>query len=249
MSALLKRPRAAANLFLAALPLEDRNRLRPLMHTVQLKYKQPIYKAGEAIQSVYFPITAVFSLISNLHDGTSTELGMIGGEGMVGLSAVLGSDSMPFDVMVQIAGTADEMSAATLTEEAGRQGPVGAGLLRYTQAFLNQIAQGVSCSRHHDIKQRLPRYLLMLCDRVQLTRLPLTHEFLGQMLGVGRPSVTIALDALQAAGLVRLSRGGVTITDRPGLEAAACECYQDVRGEDRRLLGWGEPTGSAASPS
>lgn len=224
------------NGLLAALPSEEFERLRPQMRTVQLRYKQTIHRSGESIRWVYFPITAVVALTSILQDGSSAELGLVGCEGMAGLSALLGSDSTPFDVVVQIPGTAYQMCAGALTEEAGRPGPLGAGLLRYTLAFLGQVAQGISCTCHHDVTQRLARYLLMMRDRVATDRLPLTHEFLGQMLGVGRPSVTLTLDALQKAGLVRLSRGNVTVVDPQGLEAMACECYQSIRDEYSRLL-------------
>lgn len=224
------------NRLLASLPRDDFDRLRPLLRTVELSPRQTIHRPAESIQSVYFPITAVLSLTNVLLDGSSMEVGMIGAEGMAGLPALLGAGSTPFGVVVQIAGTAHQMPAATLAAASQSGVALGARLLRYTQAFLDQVAGRISCSRHHTVQQRLASYLLMIRDRVETDRLPLTHELLGHALGVGRPSVTLTVDALQRAGVVRLGRGSVTITDLPALEEIACECYRSAVDDYARLL-------------
>jgi CRP-like cAMP-binding protein len=224
------------NMLLASLPGEDVAHLQPLLQTVRLHPAQVLHRAGEAIGWVYFPITAVVALTKLLHDGGSAELGVVGHEGMAGLSAILDSASTPFDVVVQLPGTAYRMLVSAFIDTAGRAEQLGRTLQHFSLAFLGQVAQGSICRSHHDVKQRLVCYLLLLGDRVATGRLPLTHEFVARMLGVGRPSVTLTLDELQASGFVRLGRGSITLTDRRGLEATACECYCSIRDEYRRLL-------------
>jgi CRP-like cAMP-binding protein len=236
MSAVANRPQLAENRLLAGLPPEQHERLRPLMRMVQLKREQPIHRPGEAIQMVYFPITAVLSYVCILADGSSSQLCAVGSEGMAGLPALLGVDSTPFGMSVQVPGTAHRMPTSALIEETRYDGPLRDGLLHYQQAFLDQIAQTVACSRHHSIAQRLATWLLTIGDRGRTDRFPMTHELLGYTLGVTRPTVTLTAEALQRAGLIRYARGMITITDRPGLEAAACECYRIMLEEYDRLL-------------
>ncbi len=230
-------PGPVENRFLAALPCEIRQRILPSMQTVQLRRKQPIHRPGEAIGSVYFPVTAVLSLVSILEDGSSTEVGAIGNEGLAGLPALLGAESTPFDMVVQVPGAAHRMLAHTLGEEVRRSPPLREALLRFEQAFLDQVAQTAACGRHHVVGRRLATWLLMMSDRVESDQVPLTHESLADTLGVGRPSVTLAAAALQSRGLIRYSRGVITVLDRPGLEAHACECYRIIHDEYDRLLG------------
>lgn len=224
------------NRLLDALPSEELDHLSPSLQTIQLEYKQTVQLPEESVRAVYFPINAVLALVSTMKDGSSTEVGIVGNEGMAGLPALLGGGSAPFDLVVLIPGTAYCMSAIVLGEEVIRPGPLRDVLLHYTQAFLNQVAQLVACNRHHSIQQRLSGWLLMLHDRTGTDELPLTHEFLAQMLGVGRPSVTLITAILQQSGLIRQSRGRITIADRRGLEASTCECYRMIRDEYDRLL-------------
>ena len=170
-----------------------------------------------------------------LHDGKTAEIGIIGNEGMVGLPALFEIGFTSFQIIVQIPGTAQRLPVSALRQATSRAGLLNFVLLQYSQAFFNQVAQGLLCNRHHAVAQRLAAWLLMIRDRVDTDRLPLTQEFLGYMLGVGRPSVTIAEGTFAEAGLVRHTRGAITIVNRAGLEAAACECYFTVRDDYQRL--------------
>ena len=224
------------NRLLADLSLPELDRLTPKMHLVRLEDQQTIHTAGEVVRSVYFPVTAVLAQVNTLENGNSLAVGVVGNEGMACLPVFLGADSEPYDLVVQVPGKAYRMVATVLGEESGHIVRLRDLLLRYTQAFLSQITQTAACSRHHLVKQRLATWLLMLCDRTSTDQLPMTHEFLARMLGVGRPSVTLTIDALQKSRVICHSRGIVTIVDRPGLEAAACECYQLMRDDHDRLL-------------
>jgi CRP-like cAMP-binding protein len=207
-----------------------------MMGVVPLKLRQAIHRPGKTIRSVYFPVSVVLSQVSILADGSTTELGVVGHEGMAGLPALLGADSAPFQTMVLVPGLAHRISVDVFCQEAGRPGPLRDELLRYTQAFLSQVAQGMACSQHHSVERRLASALLSISDRAGSSPLPLTQELLAYILGVGRPSVTLNAATLQAAGLIRYHRGHIRITDRRGLETAACECYRVVRAEYERLL-------------
>ncbi len=231
-----KRSQPTENQLLGILPSGEQDHLRPLMQTVRLKYKQAIYDEGSSIGVVYFPVTAVFSYISVLADGSSTEVGLIGNEGMAGLPAFLGAGWTSFNMLIQVAGIAHRMPVSTLVAETHGPGALRGVLLRYTQGFLTQIAQGTACGRHHTVRQRLAMWLLMVGDRVQADRFPMTHEFLGQMLGIGRPSISLAAAALQAEGLISYNRGAIVILDRPGLEQVTCSCYRLICDEYLRLL-------------
>jgi CRP-like cAMP-binding protein len=225
-----------SNRLLAALSSEEREQVQPLLHMVRMRHGQAIYTPGEPIRFLYFPLTVVLSLVGALSDGRSAEIGIIGNEGMVGLPALFGADFSPFQIIVQIPGTAQRMPVGALGSEARDAGSLDALLLRYSQTFFNQVAHGLICNRHHPVAQRLATWLLRIRDRVETDRLPLTQEFLGYMLGVGRPSVNLTEAVFAEVGLVRHSRGAITIIDREGLEAAACECYFHVRDEYQRLM-------------
>jgi CRP-like cAMP-binding protein len=224
------------NRLLASLSGFEQERLLPLMPIVKLRRKQTLHLSGDSLRLVYFPITAIFSVVSVLQDGTSTEVGLVGNEGMAGLPAFLGAPSDPFEIVVHVEGTAYRVSADRLREAAHKSDHLQALLLRYAQSFMNQLAQGTACRGHHLVRQRLARLLLMIRDGSSADRFPMTHEYLGQMLGVGRPSVTIAAASLRDSKLITYNRGGIIITDGPGLEDAACECYRIVRDEYDRLL-------------
>ncbi|MGZ6983084.1 MAG: Crp/Fnr family transcriptional regulator, partial [Ilumatobacteraceae bacterium] len=227
------------NQLMVHLPQSEREHLHALMQIVELKSDQIIQLGGVPIGMVYFPITAVLSLVSILADGSSTELGMVGNEGMTGLPALLGTWVQPFEVVVEVPGKAYRMRSTVLVHEAHVCAPLEDLLLRYTQAFLDQVAQGAACRSHHSLKQRLSRSLLTIDDSVRADRFQLTQELLGRMLGVGRPSVSLAAEALQQAGLITYRRGAITVIDRPGLEATTCECYGLIRDRYDRLINSG----------
>lgn len=206
------------------------------MQTVNLTCKQVVNLSGEVNAAVYFPISAVVSVVSVLKNGTCTEVGMVGNEGMVGLPAFLDAQSEPFEMTVEVAGPAHRMPALQLADQVHRSVSLEHLLLRYTQAFLNQVAQRTACRAHHAVKQRLATLLLMIGDGLDSDRFHLTHELLGQMLGVGRPSASLAAASVRADGLIGYRRGIVTILELAGLEAAACECYGVIRNEYARLV-------------
>ena len=225
-----------ANRLLGLLPRMDRDRLRPHLHPVPLEYRLSLYRAHERIGFVYFLETGVGSLVNTMSNGQAAEVGTIGNEGMVGLPLVLGDDSAPTSVYVQVPGAGLRMTAALFKKELARSASMRAVMLRYAHAAFNQVAQSVACNRFHSIQRRACRWLLMTRDRMPSDEFLLTQEFLAMMLGVQRTGVTAAAGALQRAGLIRYKRGTVTILDRPGLERLSCECYDVSRKEFDRLL-------------
>ena len=229
-------PAPRSNLLLAALSSEEREWVTPLLQLVRMRHSQVIYRLGEPKRYLYFPFTVVLSLVGALRDGRSAEIAVIGNEGMVGLPAHFGSSFTAFQLIVQIPGTAQRLPISALGHVARGAGTLDALLLRYSQTLFNQVGHGLICSHHHSVAQRLATSLLMLRDRVETDRLPLTQEFLGYMLGVGRPSVNLTEGTFAERGLVRHSRGAITIINREGLEAVACECYVDIRDEYQRLM-------------
>lgn len=227
---------AGENRLLATLPAEERERLMTRMQVTQMHSNQVIHLSRDVAPMVYFPVTAVVALVNTLASGDTTEVGAVGNEGMTGIPLLLGARSEPSDMIVLISGTAYQMSSMTFSAEVSCPGPLRDLLLRYTQTVLDYLAQKVACSSHHTVRQRLAAWLLAQRDRVNDDALPITHELLGHMLGAGRPSVTLAADALQKTHLIRLTRGFITIVDRPGLEVAACECYQLGREQNYYLF-------------
>jgi len=216
------------NRLLAALPREEIKRLVPYLEFVPLALGQVLHEANEPIKHVYFPINSVVSLISTLKDGTMVELGMIGVEGMVGISVLLETDKPFCQAMVQTGDGAMRLKVARLLEELERNGKLRSLLLRYTNLFMAQLAETSVCHRLHNLKERFACWLLMVQDRMQREELFLTHDFISQMLGVRRPGVTDTAISLQKAGLISYSRGHVKILDRRGLEEIACEHYERV---------------------
>jgi CRP-like cAMP-binding protein len=196
-----------------------------------------VYESGGRIDYMYFPTTAVVSLLYIMEDGSTTEVGLTGNDGVVGVALFLGGETAPNRALVQIAGGAYKMKAKLLQEEFKRAGPLQRRLLRYTQALIAQISQTAVCNRLHSIEKRLCRWLLLCHDRVQTDEILMTQEFVSNMLGGRRESVTVAAGRLQDSGLIHYVRGHISILDRKGLEANACECYQIVKSEFDRLLG------------
>jgi len=227
------------NRLLGLLSAKDYERLRPHLHRVRMKYRQSLYRAHKPIEFVYFIETGVGSLVNTMRNGDASEVGTIGNEGMVGLPLVLGDDRAPTSVYVQVPGAGQRMKAALFTEELSRSASMQAVMLLYVHAFFNQVAQSAACNQFHSLEQRCCRWLLMTHDRMQSDEFLLTQEFLAMMLGVQRTGVSAAAGALQRAGLIRYSRGTVTILDRRGLQRRACECYGLSAREFDRLLGVG----------
>jgi CRP-like cAMP-binding protein len=214
------------NLLLAAMPHEDLERFFSDLHPVSLSLRQVLHEVGAPLEDVYFIEQGVASVLTNMADGSTIEVGMIGMEGMVGVPALLGGQTSAQRVIVQIPGTALCMSAALCKAAFDQSEAVRRVVLRFTEAILNLSAQTAACNRLHSIEQRCARWLLMAIDRVQSDEIPLTHEFLSSMLGVRRAGVTNTAGELQSSGLIRYHRGLLTIVDRDGLEATACECYR-----------------------
>ncbi|MDL2337486.1 MAG: Crp/Fnr family transcriptional regulator [Pseudomonadota bacterium] len=225
-----------ANHLLAALPIAEWQRWRPLLEAVDLSLGRVLYESGRALTHVYFPTTAIVSLLFVLEDGASSEISVVGSEGAVGISSFMGGESTPSRAVVVSAGGGFRLSSSAIKEEFNRNGPVTHLMLRYTQALITQMGQTAVCNRHHALDQQLCRWLLLSLDRLQGSELVMTQELIANMLGVRREGVTEAALKLQAAGLIRYTRGRITVIDRPGLERRTCECYAVVKKEYDRLL-------------
>ncbi len=224
------------NKILASLPTREYNRVLEHLTPVSLPLGETLYNTEERIEEVYFVGNGVVSLVANLKDGGSIEVGLVGNDGMVGLPIVLGDEISPSHAIVQIADGAMRMKASALREELKRDGTLLALLLRNALVMLKQVSQTAACNGSHTIEQRLARWLLMCHDRVDGDELRLTQEFIAQMLGIRRSGVSEAAVVLQNAGLIKYSRGHITLINRPGLEEFACECYGIVKAEYDRLF-------------
>lgn len=225
------------NQILAALPDEEYQRLIPNLEVVALTQMQMLYDIGEKIEYVYFPHQALVSFLSLLEDGSTTEVGVIGKDGMVGLPVCWGGNSTNIQAIVEVPGYAMRMKAEQLKTEFDRGGALQRLLLLYTQALFSQVSQSAACNRHHKIEQRLARWLLTVQEQIQSDELLLTQEFISQMLGIRRSGVTVAATSLQQAGMIRYSRGKITVLNREKLKSTACECYGVIKNEFSRLLG------------
>jgi len=224
------------NQLLAALPVEEWKRWSPLLERVDMPLGQVLYESGIALSYVYFPLTAIVSLLYVMENGASAEIAVVGNEGIVGVSLFMGGESTPSRAVVQSAGTGCRLKAPLMKREFEKAGPVLHLLLRYTQALITQMAQTAVCNRHHSLDQQLCRWLLLSLDRLHGTELVMTQELIANMLGVRREGVTAGALKLQKAHLIKYSRGRITILDRKGLEARTCECYAVVKREYDRLL-------------
>ena len=231
------RPRQNGNYILAALSGKDYQRIKDDLTRERLEHKLSIWEPNEPIQKVYFPIDAVVSILALTENDGPVEVGTIGNEGFVGLPVFLGGETSPGRAIVQVAGWAECLEVEAFRRELEHNGDMRSILHRYTQGFLTQVSQGTACNRMHSAEQRLARWLLIVQDRIGQSEFPITHEFLGEMLGVRRATVTETAGALQESGLISYSRGLMTIRDRKGLENTSCECYRIVRDEFERLLG------------
>ncbi len=224
------------NRLLAALPAEEFARLEPGLELVPLPLGQVIYESGSELRHVYFPTDSIVSLLYVMEDGASAEIAVVGNEGIIGVALFMGGETMPNRALVQSAGHAYRLKGQLLKDEFNRSGGLQHLLLRYTQALLTQMGQTAVCNRHHTLDQQLCRWLLLSHDRLQSDELVMTQELIANMLGVRREGVTAAAGNLQRAGLITYHRGHITVVDRAGLEARACECYAVVRKEFDRLL-------------
>ena len=224
------------NRLLAALPAAEYGRLHPRLEPVSMPIGDVVYESGSRLDYVYFPTTSIVSLLYVMEDGASAEIAMVGNEGLVGIALFMGGETTPSRAVVQSAGSAYRLPGHAMKEEFVRGGAMQHLLLRYTQALLTQMAQTAVCNRHHSVDQQLCRWLLLSLDRLPANKLIVTQEQIANMLGVRREGVTEAAGKLQSAGLIKYSRGRITVLDRPGLEALVCECYGVVKKEFDRLL-------------
>ena len=223
------------NHLLAALPDEEWKRWRTQLEQVEMPLGQVLYESGSTLSHVYFPTSAIVSLLYVMQNGASAEIAVVGNEGIVGISLFMGGESTPSRAVVQSAGQGFRLAAQVIKAEFNRA-PVLHLLLRYTQALITQMSQTAVCNRHHSLDQQLCRWLLLSLDRLQGDELAMTQELIANMLGVRREGVTEAALKLQSVGLIRYARGHISVLDRPGLERRTCECYAVVKKEYDRLL-------------
>jgi CRP-like cAMP-binding protein len=224
------------NHLLGALPPTEAQRWTPLLESVDMPLGSVLYESGGTLSHVYFPTTAIVSLLYVMENGASAEIAVVGNEGIVGVSLFMGGESTPSRAVVQSAGRGLRLEAKIMKDEFNRSGPVLHLLLRYTQALITQMAQTAVCNRHHTLDQQLCRWLLLSLDRLQGNQLVMTQELIANMLGVRREGVTEGALKLQHAGLISYARGHITVLDRAGLEKRSCECYAVVKKEYDRLL-------------
>jgi CRP-like cAMP-binding protein len=224
------------NRLLAALPEAEFVRIAPHLQLVPMLLGDSLYEPGGQLQHVFFPTTAIVSLLYVMESGASAEIAGVGNEGMLGIALFMGGDTTPSSAVVQTGGQGYRLPGRVLKEEFSRGGQMQQLLLRYTQALLTQMCQTSACNRHHSIAQQLCRWLLLTLDRLPSNELIMTQELVANALGVRREGVTEAAGHLQAAGCIRYRRGHIAVLDRAGLEARTCECYQVVKAEFTRLL-------------
>jgi CRP-like cAMP-binding protein len=225
------------NRLLATLAVGEYQRLLPSLELVTLSLGEVIRESGGQQEYVYFPTTCIVSFLYTMEDGSTVEVGLTGNDGVVGVALILGGNTSLYRAIVQIAGAAFRMKTAVLQREFSESCACQFLLLRYTQALMTQISQTAACNRLHSVEKRLCRWLLLCHDRVPSDEILMTQEFIANMLGGRRESVTAAAGHLQDAGFVQYSRGHIRILDRRALEAYACECYRVVKDEEDRLMG------------
>lgn len=233
---MLTSPDPRTNQLLSALPEAEWQAWLPLLEWVKMPLGQVLCESGDKLSHVYFPTTAIVSLLYVMENGASAEIAVVGHEGIVGISLFMGGESTPSRAVVQSAGEGFRLKASVLKEEFNRAGTIMHLLLRYTQALITQMAQTAVCNRHHSLDQQLCRWLLLSLDRLPSNELVMTQGLIANMLGVRREGVTEAALKLQKAGLIRYARGRISVLNRQGLEERTCECYAVVKKEYDRLL-------------
>ena len=228
-------PAPTLNLILGMLPAADYRALLAQLNPVQLELGHSLYESGGTLEHVYFPVEGIVSLLYVTRAGNSAELAVVGNEGMIGVSLFMGGESTPNRAVVQSRCVAYRLPAQVLKDRFGEGGPLQIILLRYTQALITQISQTAVCNLHHSVDQQLCRWLLLSLDRLPSNQLQMTQELIANMLGVRRQGVTESAGKLEKLGLIRYSRGLITVLDRPGIEKRVCECYAVVKQETERL--------------
>jgi len=224
------------NRLLGALAREERQRIFAQLRLVPMPLGKVLYEPGGVLRRVYFPVDCIVSLLYVFADGMSAEISVVGNEGLVGISLLMGGGTTPSRAIVQSAGHAYRMTGERIKEEFRRNAQMQFLILRYTQALITQMAQTAVCNRHHTVDQQLCRWLLLSLDRLPVNELTMTQELIANMLGVRREGVTEAARKLQSLGVIRYSRGKIVVLDREKLEQLSCECYGVVRRETDRLL-------------
>jgi CRP-like cAMP-binding protein len=224
------------NHLLAALPAEDRARLQADMELIPMPLGWVVYESGGHLDYLYFPTTSIVSLLYVMESGEPAEIAVAGNEGLVGISLFMGGESTPSRAVVQSGGSGYRLKADALKREFATGGHLQHLALRYTQALITQMAQTAVCNRFHSVDQQLCRWLLLSLDRLENNELVMTQELIANMLGVRREGVTEAAGKLQKDGVIRYSRGHISVMNRPKLEARVCECYAVVKREYDRLL-------------
>jgi CRP-like cAMP-binding protein len=224
------------NHLLAALSADERERLYPALQLVDMPLGKVLYESGDVLRHVYFPVDSIVSLLYVLADGASAEISVVGNEGIIGIALFMGGETTPSRAIVQSAGSAYRLVGQRLKDEFHRNGQAQLLLLRYTQALITQMTQTAVCNRHHSVDQQLCRWLLLSLDRLSSNQLTMTQELIANMLGVRREGVTEAAGKLHKLGVIRYTRGQITVLDRPKLERLCCECYAVVKKETDRLL-------------
>jgi CRP-like cAMP-binding protein len=229
-------PSPLDNRLLAALPDADYARLRPDLESIELALGSVLYEPGSVLRHVYFPTSSIVSLLYVMNDGGSSEIAVIGNDGIVGMSHYLGGGTTPSRAVIQNAGPAYRIKVPPFLAEFERHGELERLLLRYTQALLTQMVQTAACNRHHAIDQQFCRWLLLSLDRLPSNELTMTQDLIANMLGLSVAEVSTRADTLQALGLLTHKGGQIRVIDRPGLERKSCECYGVVKAETDRLL-------------
>jgi CRP-like cAMP-binding protein len=224
------------NYLFQSIPATEWERLFEHLEEIDLPLGKVLYEPGTKMRHVYFPSTAIVSLLYALENGSSAEIAIVGNEGVVGISIFMGGESTSSRAVVQSAGQGYRIKSSIFLEEFNRAGPVMHLLLRYTQALITQMSQTAVCNRHHTLDQQFCRWLLLSLDRLSTNKLIMTQELIANMLGVRREGVTEAALKVQKAGLIKYARGHISVLDRLGLENRTCECYQVVKSEYDRLL-------------
>ena len=224
------------NHILNALPVDERDRLFPHLKLVAMPLGLVLYESGETLRHIYFPTNSIVSLLYVMKDGASAEIAVVGNEGVIGVALFMGGETTPSRAIVQSGGSAYRLEGKRLKIEFNRHGQMLHMLLRYTQSLITQMAQTAVCNRHHSVNQQLCRWLLLSLDRLKSNELKMTQELIANMLGVRREGVTAAAGELQKLGVIRYSRGKITVLDRARLEQLSCECYGVVKQETDRLL-------------
>jgi CRP-like cAMP-binding protein len=229
-------PDPRKNKLLAALPETELKRWLPNLEYIDMRLGEVLYEAGSTLTHVYFPTTAIVSLLYVMQNGESAEIAVVGNDGLVGVSLFMGGDSTSSRALIQSAGGAFRLPAQLMKEEFGQGGPVLHLFLRYTQALITQMVQTAACNRHHSLDQQLCRWLLLSLDRLQGTEMVMTQALIAHMLGVPLNGATEGALKLQTAGLIDYTQGRIRVLDRGGLEKRTCECYAVVKKEYDRLL-------------